>query len=71
MNKTRIKYLQKMVSFDDGISQTIILVNKHWYPQKAPVVILFAQIGKAIAGNFCRLDKNQKNAIFKHIEEPQ
>lgn len=69
MNKIRIKYLQEMASFDDCISQTIALTNKYWYPQKTPVVILFAEIGRAIAENFCYLDESQKVAIFKHIEE--
>lgn len=69
MNNIVIKYLQEMASFADCISQTITLTNKYWYPQTTPVVILFAQIGKAIAGNFCHLDESQKKAIFKHIEE--
>lgn len=68
MDKYIIDYLdffiQKSVRVNDEVKKCV----EYWSPDLPPMILLFSQVGKALAAQLNSISKSERLVIFQHIE---
>lgn len=69
MSSSPMDFLRRLVSQVPALGERLDCCLKDWEPEPAPLTVVFAEVGDAIAENLTALPEEVLREVFEKIEE--
>ncbi|WP_330985920.1 MULTISPECIES: DUF7674 family protein [Enterobacterales] len=69
MKNSTTNYIRVFTEKSEYIKNAVNICLEYWSPEEAPLILLFASIGKALANQFDELSDTERELLFQHVED--